>query len=91
MAVYVDKEQNPFRGMVMCHMLADTLEELHDMADRIGMSRAWYQPKSTPHYDLCEDRRRLAIAYGAVEIDRPRTVQIIRQWRARKDRGRMGW
>ncbi len=87
MAVYVDKEQNPFRGMVMCHMLADSLEELHAMAARIGMKRAWFQPKSTPHYDLCQDRRRLAIAYGAVEIDRVRTVEIIHQWRARASQG----
>lgn len=84
MAVYVDQEKNPFRGMVMCHMLADTLEELHGMAERIGMHRGWFQPKSTPHYDLSEPNRALAIAYGAIEIDRKKTVEIIRAWRAKE-------
>lgn len=82
MAVYVDQAEHPFKGMLMCHMLADTLEELHEMAERIGMRREWFQPYSTPHYDVCKSMRKLALAYGAIEIDRRRTVAIIRQWRA---------
>lgn len=71
MAVYVDDMRAPFRGMVMCHMVADTLEELHAMADRIGMQRRWYQgPPVTawPHYDIALTKRALAVAAGAVEI-----------------------
>jgi hypothetical protein len=81
MAVYVDSQRAKFRRMVMCHMLADSLEELHAMADRIGMRRDWFQPRSTPHYDVSLSRRRLAVAFGAVEIGRERTVEIIRRWR----------
>lgn len=33
-----------------CHMMADTLEELHAMAASIGMKRAWFQPLSSPHW-----------------------------------------
>jgi hypothetical protein len=29
--------------MVMCHMLADTSAELHEMADRIGIARKWFR------------------------------------------------
>lgn len=84
MAVYVDQARHPFRGMVMCHMLADSLEELHDMALLIGMKLEWFQPTSTPHYDLDVERRASALQHGAIEIGRKRTVEIIREWRSRK-------
>jgi len=83
MSVYVDHQQNAFGRMKMCHMLADSLEELHAMADRIGMKREWFQQLSTPHYDLSKTRRALAVKAGAIEIDAKRTVQIIREWRQR--------
>jgi hypothetical protein len=83
MAVYVDMQRNPFRGMLMCHMLADTESELHAMAARIGARREWYQKDaSTPHYDIPVFRRADAIRYGAVEIGRRETVTIIRRIRA---------
>lgn len=66
----------------MCHLLADTLEELHGFAERIGMRREWYQPRSTPHYDLSLRKREAALALGAVEIGREETVALIRKWRA---------
>jgi len=82
MAVYVDKAKNPYRHMKMCHMLADTLPELHAMADRIGLRRAWFQSNhGTPHYDICQAKRRLAIQAGAVEIDRRQTGELIRRLR----------
>ena len=71
MTVYVDDARHPFRGYIMCHMVADSLAELHEMADKIGMERRWFQspPKAShPHYDIPEDRRRLAIAMGAKEV-----------------------
>ena len=41
-----------------CHMVADTLEELHTMAATIGLSRGWFQDKKRlPHYDLKVSRR----------------------------------
>lgn len=82
MAVYVDKARNRYQGMVMCHMVADSLCELHAMADRLSLKRAWFQPRSTPHYDICLSKRRLALEYGAVEIDRRQLVALIRQWRS---------
>lgn len=68
--------------MIMSHMLADTIEELHEMADKIGLKREWFQPKSTPHYDVSREKRLLAIAAGAIEIDRKKTVEIIRKYRS---------
>jgi hypothetical protein len=82
MAVYVDNARNAYRQMLMCHMLADTPEELHAMADKIGIQRKWFQNEKTPHYDICRSKRGLALLYGAIEIDRRQTVEIIKKLRA---------
>lgn len=71
MSVYVDNMRAPYGRLIMCHMIADTDEELHAMADRIGVARKWHQapPKaSSSHYDICLSKRALAVAAGAVEI-----------------------
>ena len=62
MAVYVDKAQHKLGRMVMCHMLADSMDELLEMADRIGVKRKWFQPRSHPHFDICKSSRAKAIA-----------------------------
>jgi hypothetical protein len=77
-SVYVDRERNGFGRMVMCHMWADTLAELHAMADAIGMKREWFQPLSFPHYDVSLSRRAVAVELGAVQVDR-REGSLIRK------------
>lgn len=68
--VYVDQATYPFRRMVMCHMMADTTEELLLMADRIGIDRRWLQKAGTPneHFDICKSKRAAAVAAGAAEV-----------------------
>jgi hypothetical protein len=70
MAVYVDDMRAQFGRMVMCHMIADTDDELHAMAAQIGVARKWHQapPKHDSHYDIALSKRSLAIAAGAVQI-----------------------
>lgn len=71
MAVYVDDMRAKFGRMVMCHLVADTLAELHAMADQIGVARRWYQgpPVSRwPHYDISLLKRAAAVQAGAREI-----------------------
>ena len=71
MAVYVDDMQAPYGRMKMCHMLADTDEELHAMADTIGVARKWQQcpPKASgSHYDIALAKRTLAVQAGAIQI-----------------------
>lgn len=82
MSVYVDDPIWPFRGMVMCHLLADTPEELFAMADRIGMPRKYFQLHSSPHFDITEMQRMLAVRAGAIEIDKRKVVAIIEAIRA---------
>jgi hypothetical protein len=50
MTVYVDDMRAEFfpphapgRRFIMCHMIADTEEELHAMAARIGVACKWHQ------------------------------------------------
>lgn len=64
------------------HLMCDgDLEELHQLAESIGLKRAWFQPKSVPHYDVTPSKRALAVANGAVELDRRGIVVWIRLWR----------
>src|SRR5690349_17001624 len=81
-AVYVDHAKNPYRGMLMCHMLADTVEELHAMAEKIGMKREWFQCHGAPHYDICQEKRALAVKAGAIQMNRRQTGELSRRLRA---------
>jgi hypothetical protein len=51
------------------HMQADTIEELHDFAARLGLRRSWFQSKpgrpDHDHYDLTASKRALALELGA--------------------------
>ncbi|WP_294636583.1 DUF4031 domain-containing protein [uncultured Aquabacterium sp.] len=89
MGVYVDDMQASYGRMVMCHMVADTDEELHAMADAIGVSRKWHQKGGTPHshYDICRSKRAQAVRLGAIEIGKAKLVEIIRGKRARTQEG----
>lgn len=82
MAVHVDDARIPFRGRLMCHMVADTLPELHALAARIGMPRRAFQPVSFPHYDLDQPRREAALAAGARPIGRRELALLMRRLRA---------
>lgn len=82
MAVYVDDMRARYGQMVMCHMVADTLPELHAMADRIGVARRWYQgPPVTrwPHYDIALSKRALAVQAGALEIKQREAPAVARR------------
>lgn len=70
MTAYVDDMKAPFGRMVMCHLIADSTEELLAMADRIGVHRRWLQKAGTvhEHFDICMSKRAAAIAAGAQEI-----------------------
>jgi len=71
MAVFIDNMNMPFGRMVMCHMVADTTDELIQMCDNIGVNKIWIQHPSTyrEHFDICVSKKKIAIEkYGAIEI-----------------------
>ena len=52
-----------------CHLVADSLDELHAFAKRLGLAGEWFQArKGAPHYDLTAGRRILAVKFGAKEL-----------------------
>lgn len=79
MAVYVDDAVHLWRGQRWAHLLADTLDELHAMAERLGVPRRAFQDKrSGAHYDLTEELREQALRLGAIAISRHRDRDQVR-------------
>lgn len=73
MSVYVDDVRHQFGRMIMCHMWADTMDELMAMVDRIGMQRKWLQcppHASWHHFDISLAKKDLAILNGAILTDK---------------------
>jgi len=76
--IYVDKVRHypntklPYK--YWSHMWADSVIELHVMADKIGLKRSWLQDKdgTFPHYDVVPSMRALAIKHGAI----PREITL---------------
>lgn len=94
MSVYVDPAIWPFGRMTMCHMWADTTDELLSMALKIGVQRKWiqghptlslprYRNASWVHFDICSTKRKGAIHHGAIETDKYGPIE----WQARLDLG----
>jgi hypothetical protein len=56
------------------HLQADTTDELHEFAGRLGLRREWFQGKpgrpENDHYDLGRAGRDRALALGAIDEDR---------------------
>lgn len=82
MAVYVDNERISWRGRQWCHLVADTLGELHEFATKLGLRRAWFQEKASyPHYDVTVAVRNRAIALGAMDASREQLMTCCRKLR----------
>lgn len=84
MAVYVDSAGIPAtvgrNTSRWSHLTADTKDELHAFAERLGLRRSWFQtcknrrmcpPERCPHwhYDVTAGKRAQALRMGAVELD----------------------
>ena len=88
MSVYVDKimpcEPNKnWKYNHSCHLIADTVAELHSFAASLGLKESWFQSKTIPHYDLTRNKRREAVTLGAKEIDFASARRFIKLFRQR--------
>lgn len=65
--VYVDDMECGFGRMIMCHMYADSTEELLAMVDKIGVQRKWIQYPGTyrEHFDIAKGKKALAVMHGS--------------------------
>ena len=90
MSVYVDAMQAQYGTMTMCHMLADTSIELRQMAVSIGVNLKWIQNEGTPyeHFDICKSKRKIAVSFGAIEIDRRALGELLKGKRYHVNRER---
>ncbi len=80
MAIYVDFVCIEFRGHKWCHMLADTLHELHEFATLIEIdARLFHRHASYPHYDVTVQMREAAIKYGAIPADRKKIIECAKK------------
>ncbi len=80
--VYVDPLQATPRSATQgCRLIADSDEELHAFARRLGLQREWFHWKSAiRHYDLAPNKRRQAVRLGAVELSLHEMAERIRAW-----------
>ena len=82
--IYVDMPKTyntPLRYKMWSHMWSDTSDdELHAMADKLGLKRSWFQEYKSRyalenqrewynHYDVTPRKRNLALKLGAVPME----------------------
>lgn len=83
MAVYIDRPKRTWfhgRERTFVHMSADSLAELHDFAERMGMPRHIFQDKpNRPHYDVFDHHIQRALNMGAIQIGNKEMVLLLRQ------------
>lgn len=67
--VYVDNAFVERRGRHWCHLIADSVEELHEFASMIGLPRqAFHRAARIPHYDITAPQRQLVLAKGVQAV-----------------------
>jgi len=75
--VYIGINQYRLGSMLMSHMVADSLLELHSMAARLHISKIYFQNiKNKQHYDVCKTKKLQALKYGALLVNDRIIVQI---------------
>jgi hypothetical protein len=83
MPVYVDNVRLPSNGTFWCHLVADSLDELHAFAYQLGLKPQWFQhTASYPHYDVTISMREKALKMGASEGNRATIFECAQRLKA---------
>lgn len=96
MSVFVDDMRMRTRvGHIVAnwsHLWADTVPELEEFAERLGLNPKWIQTSNNGlvHYDVVDWRREEAIKLGAIPLHcgSDQWLEIVRQCRANHREGR---
>ena len=82
MAVYIDDYRVRWRGREWSHLIADSTEELHGFAARLGRRHLRFHHKPArpwkDHYDVPEAKRREALRLGAKPITSREAARLLR-------------
>ena len=82
MTVYVDNSRLSWRGRSWCHLVADSVPELHAFAAQLGLRQEWFQYRTMyPHYDVTVSVQRKALALGALVGDKKTIVACAKRLR----------
>jgi len=83
MSVYIDRIRDwGWQHGPSCHLIADTLDELHAFAKQIGLRRSWFQDaRAGPHYDLTVAKRNVAVVFGAIEVTDHQFITLLKRLR----------
>lgn len=77
--VYVDDAMVSKHGRHWCHLVADSLEELHKFAADIGIHPgAFHYQARHPHYDISTYQRERAIQRGAQRISPRYAIRVVK-------------
>lgn len=82
MTVYVDDSCLSWRGRSWCHLVADSVAELHAFAAQLGLRQEWFQYRTMyPHYDVTVSVKQRALALGARVGDKKTIVACAKRLR----------
>lgn len=90
MTFYVDDVTHKYGRYVMCHLWADTTEELLSVVDKIEVDRKWIQghpelsleqhkKASWIHFDIALSKKKLALEAGAILTDKFGPIYFLAQ------------